>query len=115
MNNEVVVLPAPTPAQVEVLRQRIMSYDLSIPRNFLLRTGVPTEKVAVMEAEYRKYILLNLAFPDGMNPICYEVDEFWHTHVLHTEYYEAFCNTLTDGGIFLHHRPADPALRLGQS
>ncbi len=34
------------------------------------------------------------------------IDEYWHTFVLHTRDYEAFCRT--QFGLFIHHSPSSP-------
>jgi hypothetical protein len=56
-----------------------------------------------MEAEYRRYLALQLAFPDADIVPCKIVDEMWHQHILDTMAYALDCEALF--GRFLHHYP----------
>ena len=54
-------------------------------------------------AEYKKFLYLALAEPDGASPSPI-VDEAWHLHITYTEGYANFCRAIA--GRFLHHHPS---------
>ena len=54
---------------------------------------------------YRNYLTLALKYPDKTLPPSKDIDEVWHTHVLHTEQYAADCDAIF--GKFMHHIPAE--------
>ncbi len=56
-----------------------------------------------MEREYRRYLALQLAYPDAAIVPCKIVDEMWHQHILDTRAYAVDCDALF--GSFLHHYP----------
>jgi hypothetical protein len=60
---------------------------------------------AVEEAEdlYRKFLALNLRFPEQKLCPNGPTDEFWHAHILDTRKYAEDCNRLFGG--MLHHYP----------
>lgn len=53
--------------------------------------------------EYKKFLLLNLLFPDASIIPSKYVDEFWHYHILDTSKYQDDCEQYL--GFFLHHFP----------
>ena len=57
------------------------------------------------EAEdlYRKFLALNIRYPDQKICPTGPIDEFWHAHILDTHAYQADCQFLF--GSFLHHFP----------
>ncbi len=60
---------------------------------------------AVVEAEdlYRKFLALNIRFPDQKLCPNGPIDEFWHAHILDTHAYARDCEALF--GRPLHHFP----------
>lgn len=56
-----------------------------------------------METEYRRYLALQLAYPDRDIVPCRIVDEMWHQHILDTMAYALDCDAIF--GSFLHHYP----------
>lgn len=56
-----------------------------------------------VESLYRRFLALNIAYPD--RKICPNgpVDEFWHAHILDTRAYASDCEQVF--GRFLHHFP----------
>lgn len=52
--------------------------------------------------EYLRFAYLAWVMPEGATP-SKAVDEAWHTHILFTRSYHAFC--LAWGGAYLHHHP----------
>lgn len=65
--------------------------------------GLTERELAVMEAEYRRFLALHLAFPDADIVPCKLVDEMWHRHILDTIAYRQDCDALF--GRFLDHFP----------
>ena len=57
------------------------------------------------EAEdlYRKFLALNIRYPDQKICPTGPIDEFWHAHILDTHAYQTDCQFLF--GSFLHHFP----------
>lgn len=56
-----------------------------------------------MEREYRRFLHLVKQFPDEHVVPLFDVDVFWHYHILHTMKYAADCDLVF--GYFLHHDP----------
>lgn len=53
---------------------------------------------------YRKFLALNVCYPDRKVCPTGPVDEFWHAHILDTRAYHADCQDVF--GEFLHHDPS---------
>lgn len=56
-----------------------------------------------IEREYRRFLHLVKQFPDEHVVPLFDVDVFWHYHILHTMKYAADCDLVF--GYFLHHSP----------
>ncbi|MBL8777066.1 MAG: hypothetical protein JNK12_14075 [Acidimicrobiales bacterium] len=84
-----------------------LDLDLSMVRMKLAtpEEGEPWEqaKLDVAEAEYRKFLALNLAYPDEAIVPCRLVDQLWHQHILDTAAYRDDCERLF--GFFFDHYP----------
>lgn len=65
--------------------------------------GYGPTQLAVMEAEYRKFLALRLAYPEADIVPCSPVDEMWHQHILDTIAYRDDCDAIF--GRFLDHFP----------
>jgi hypothetical protein len=65
--------------------------------------GWTGEYVDEVEDLYRKFLVLNVVYPDRKICPTGPVDEFWHAHILDTRAYAADCERLF--GTFLHHFP----------
>lgn len=65
--------------------------------------GLTERELDVMEAEYRRFLALHLAYPDADIVPCKLVDEMWHRHILDTIAYRQDCDALF--GRFLDHFP----------
>jgi len=65
--------------------------------------GYTAEQLSLREGEYRKFLALHLAFPEGEIVPCRIVDEFWHQHILDTRAYHEDCDAIFGG--YLHHFP----------
>lgn len=55
------------------------------------------------EALYRRFLALNMRYPDRKICPTGPVDEFWHAHILDTRAYMADCDLLF--GKYFHHFP----------
>jgi hypothetical protein len=81
--------------------------DLSNVRMKLADTdegpGLGAEEIELMEAEYRKFLALQLMRPGAVIVPCKIVDEVWHRHILDTAAYREDCEALF--GRFLDHYP----------
>lgn len=60
--------------------------------------------------EYMKFLQLSSVAPviSGL-PVCRDIDQLWHKHILMTESYMACCQKL--GVKYIHHRPMTPYRR----
>jgi hypothetical protein len=56
-----------------------------------------------VEALYRKFLALNIRYPDRKICPTGPIDEFWHAHILDTRAYASDCDRLF--GRMLHHFP----------
>ena len=65
--------------------------------------GLGIEYVDLMEAEYRKFLVLHLLHPEAEIVPCKLVDEIWHRHILDTAAYRVDCEAIFGG--FLDHFP----------
>lgn len=65
--------------------------------------GLSEDYLDLMEAEYRKFLALQLMHPDAIIVPCKIVDEMWHRHILDTAAYRADCAIIF--GRFLDHFP----------
>ena len=61
------------------------------------------DHIALMEAEYRKFLALQLMYPEAVIVPCKIVDEMWHRHILDTAAYREDCDAVF--GRFLDHFP----------
>ncbi len=98
---------ATAPSAVEALGRLDGLLDLS---NIRMKLADPEEgksygmdRLDLLEAEYRKFLALHLAFPDMDVVPCKIVDEMWHQHILDTAAYRADCEAIF--GRFLDHFP----------
>jgi hypothetical protein len=70
-----------------------------------LGEGWTREYAESVERAYRNYLTVLVKHPGDAEDIVVskEVDEFWHTHILHTMKYTEDCETVF--GTYLHHSP----------
>lgn len=90
---------------VRLQLEALYTWDLSRVRRFMVeREGWSQEWATRVELEYRRFVELSYLYHGiAMVPSCHAVDEFWHTHVLFTRDYAAFCEAV--GKRFMHHDP----------
>jgi hypothetical protein len=67
--------------------------------------GWTSERAESVERAYRTYLAMLVKHPEAMESLVVsrDVDEFWHTHILHTMKYTADCQSVF--GTYLHHNP----------
>ncbi len=65
--------------------------------------GWSLEKANAVEVEYRRFLILMKLFPQEQTAPLFDVDTFWHYHILDTMKYAADCEHVF--GYFLHHFP----------
>jgi hypothetical protein len=95
------------PTATDALSQLHGLLDLSNVRMKLADSdegpGLSGAQVDLMEAEYRKFLALQLMHPDADIVPCKIVDEMWHRHILDTAAYREDCDAIF--GRFLDHFP----------
>jgi hypothetical protein len=101
------VLDRPAADAGEAMQQLEDLLDLSNVRMKLADTeegpGLDVGQIDLMEAEYRKFLALQLMYPDADIVPCEIVDEMWHRHILDTAAYREDCEAIF--GQFLDHFP----------
>lgn len=65
--------------------------------------GWTLEKANAVEFEYRRFLYLMKTFPTEQTAPLFDVDTFWHYHILDTQKYAVDCEQIF--GYFLHHFP----------
>jgi hypothetical protein len=66
-------------------------------------TGWSMEKLDFVEKQYKGFLFLWRKYPELPLPPPFDVDDFWHGHLLHTARYFGDCNTIF--GKYRHHYP----------
>ena len=66
------------------------------------------DDIAVCERMYRRFLSLLIEHPKEALVPSKVIDEYWHTHILHTKKYHNDCMAMA--GRYLHHTPADADL-----
>ncbi len=83
---------------------RVAELDFSMLRRKLAEENDWTpEYCDEVEALYRKFLALNIRYPDRKICPTGPIDEFWHAHILDTRAYASDCDRLF--GQMLHHFP----------
>jgi len=82
---------------LEPIRLRVTDAELG--------EGWTREHAESVEGAYRNYLTMLVKHPKGLEDIVVskDVDEFWHTHILHTMKYTEDCKKVF--GRYLHHNP----------
>lgn len=83
---------------------RVAELDFTMLESKLeVEKGWTREYIDQVEDLYRKFLALNVVYPDRKICPTGPIDEFWHAHILDTRAYHADCHKLF--GEFLHHFP----------
>jgi hypothetical protein len=53
----------------------------------------------------KQYYAIALLDPANAHAVSRPIDPFWHSHLLHSELYQEFCDEVV--GEYMHHRPLD--------
>jgi len=72
-------------------------------RKLMEENGWTEEYCSEIEELYRKFLALNIRYPDRKICPSGPIDDFWHAHILDTNAYAQDCDALF--GAFLHHFP----------
>lgn len=84
--------------------QRVAAVDFTMLKRKLVEDKGWTREMADSAEElYRKFLALNIRYPDQKICPTGPIDEFWHAHILDTQAYARDCELLF--GRFLHHFP----------
>ncbi|HZH97360.1 MAG TPA: hypothetical protein VEX38_00185 [Fimbriimonadaceae bacterium] len=87
----------------EALR-RVQELDFTmLKRKLVEENGWTIEVCDEVEGLYRKFLALNMRYPDRKICPSAPLDEFWHAHILDTRAYASDCERLF--GQMLHHYP----------
>lgn len=103
----IVEQPIQQAMEVSDAQRRLGSLDLTMIRMKLADSkegrGWSTEQLDLFEREYRRFLALNLMYPDEAIVPCFDVDMFWHAHILDTAAYRVDCAAIF--GEFFDHFP----------
>jgi len=84
--------------------ERVATIDFTMLKHKLVEEKDWTQEHAdEIEDLYRKFLALNLRFPDQKICPSGPIDDFWHAHILDTRAYAEDCKVLFGG--MLHHFP----------
>src|SRR6267378_239856 len=91
------VIAAIRALDLETIKLRVMDPELG--------EGWTREYAESVERAYRNYLTILVKHPGDAEDIVVskDVDEFWHTHILHTMKYTEDCERVF--GTYLHHKP----------
>src|SRR6266705_1835716 len=91
------VMAAIRALDLEPIKLRVMDPELG--------EGWTREYAESIERAYRNYLIVLVKHPEDIEEIVVskDVDEFWHTHILHTMKYTEDCERVF--GTYLHHNP----------
>ena len=83
---------------------RLMVWDLSTIFQYLVeRKRWSRRRCEKVCQEYRRFLALCLMYPEARLSPPEDVDEMWHTHILFTKAYRAFCDDTK--GEYIDHTP----------
>jgi hypothetical protein len=97
------------PAVANYTINHTINEAMSFPMDHVLARYKEEHKVAddmgkKHETELKRYLVLCSLYPDSqLNMFSNEVDNLWHTFIIFTKDYEAFCNKIANR--FIHHVP----------
>lgn len=87
--------------------QKVMDYPIpDIIARYRKDYKVSQDLAKIHEIELKRYLILvadTLDDEDGLSMLSTQVDNLWHTFLLFTKEYQAFCNDMF--GKFIHHVP----------
>lgn len=84
--------------------EKVSRLDFSmLKRKLTEEKGWTPEYCDEVEGLYRKFLALNVRYPDQKICPSGPIDDFWHAHILDTRAYAEDCDCLF--GAYLHHFP----------
>ena len=84
--------------------RRVARLNFAMLKTKLCRDeGITDEECSEIEDLYKKFLALNMRYPNQKICPTGPIDMFWHAHILDTRAYEQDCQDLF--GHFLHHFP----------
>jgi hypothetical protein len=84
--------------------QNVMNYEMPhIIARYCKDYNVSLEQAKLYEVELKRYLILAADDDEAVGMMSKEVDDLWHTFLLFTKDYQAFCNDMF--GTFIHHVP----------
>lgn len=90
--------------ELQAALSKVAEVDFTMLKNKLgVEYGWSEEHRNEAEDLYRKFLALNMVYPERKICPTGPIDEFWHAHILDTRAYAADCDKLF--GQFLHHFP----------
>jgi hypothetical protein len=72
--------------------------------------GISLAQFQARLPEYQRFLALCAVYP-GLGMTSEEIDQLWHSHILHTSLYDQFCETII--GHRIHHFPSSSYLLYG--
>jgi hypothetical protein len=89
---------------VDELYGKLKAWDMSIVKRYAVEHGSYTaDEIDEVEAEYKRFLALTLAYPKTRIPVAGKVDTLWHTHIIFTNDYRAMGDMV---GGYIDHRPS---------
>jgi hypothetical protein len=94
-----------TTMQVSVVQhQQAMAFPMErIVTRYCRDYEVPAAAAELQEREIKRYLTICALHPEERFPMVASIDGLWHTFLLFTREYQAFCGLL--GVPFVHHEP----------
>lgn len=90
--------------EVEAALERVAAVDFTMLKHKLgQEKGWSPEHQCEVEDLYRRFLALNIVYPNQKICPTGPIDEFWHAHILDTRAYEQDCDFLF--GHYFHHFP----------
>lgn len=91
-------------AELDAAMKKVRTLDFALLQRKLMEESGWTQEMCDEAAElYRKFLALNLRYPERKICPTGPIDDFWHAHILDTAAYARDCEFLF--GHLLHHFP----------
>lgn len=90
--------------ELDTAMAQVAALDFTMLKHKLAEEyGWDAEHADEVESLYRRFLALNMIYPERKICPTGPIDEFWHAHILDTRAYAEDCDKLF--GRFLHHFP----------
>ena len=94
----------PSSSEISQVRVRVQALDLKhVMARVMKEQGWSESKSYEAEAQYRAFLVVAFSNPGIRLVPSFEIDEVWHSHILHTRDYASDCDSVFGG--YLHHNP----------